>query len=336
LGADVRLSLIIALAGFACGGTASSDQADTDTDSAVDTDTDSAVDTDTDSAVDTDSDTDSGVDTGNGPTSETVTYRIVDGVSLEADIRVPAGEGPFDAVILIHGGAFTVGDKASGPVRAWQALLPTNGFVTFNVNYRLGGDFETPPHFPGPLQDIKCAIQWLRSEQDRFGGIEKVFVLGGSAGGYFSSMLAVSGDVSDLNPLDCPEGSNAVDGAISFYGIHDFVALAASSHRDVEDGLVEPEAAYVGSRCRPPEALCEVASPLTYLTASAPRFFLAHSTDDGSIPVSQSRNFNGSLKALGVESTYVEVHGMGHGWFGSFSKPRVAEVRDEILQWLRE
>jgi len=55
-----------------------------------------------------------------------------------------------------------------------------------------------------------------------------------------------------------------------------------------------------------------------------------------SIPVSQSRGFDGKLKEAAVEHVYTEIDGMDHGWHGEFSTPVVAEVRDQVLEWLKE
>jgi len=278
---------------------------------------------------------DSGMPMGTAAFTETVTFRIVESVELKGDVLVPEGEGPHDAVVLIHGGAFVTGDKDEGPTVPWEVLLQEEGYVAFNVNYRLAGDFSSTPHFPGPLQDIKCAIQWLRNEASRFRGISNVYVLGGSAGGYYSSMAGVTGDLSSLDPTGCPEQSNAVDGVISFFGIHDFGELAASPLRDEDNGLAEPEAAFVGRSCRPAEDACNVASSVSYIGTNTPKFFLSHSKDDPTIPVSQTRQFHSKLQASSLNTTFTEINGQGHGWYGNFNVPIVADVRDEVLEWLK-
>ncbi len=69
------------------------------------------------------------------------------------DIYEPDGVGPYPAVILIHGGGFTSGDKAD--VQAAADRIAQAGFVVFAPNYRLAPQNA----FPAPLVDVKAAVQ---------------------------------------------------------------------------------------------------------------------------------------------------------------------------------
>src|SRR5213075_2196302 len=90
----------------------------------------------------------------------------VAGESLKLDAYVPEGAGPFPAVILVHGGGWTAGDKSGGPKKAliapMQEPLERAGFAWFSVNYRLA-----PKHrYPACIEDVEAAIRWVKSHAD--------------------------------------------------------------------------------------------------------------------------------------------------------------------------
>jgi acetyl esterase len=70
------------------------------------------------------------------------------------------------------------------------------GYLTFNVNYRLG-----PRHlFPAPLEDVAEALLWVRARCEEYGGDPARIALSGeSAGGNLVTALACA------TSLQCPE-----------------------------------------------------------------------------------------------------------------------------------
>ncbi|MEO5961347.1 MAG: hypothetical protein ABIZ49_13710, partial [Opitutaceae bacterium] len=70
-----------------------------------------------------------------------IEYGNAAGESLKLDAYVPEGTGPFPAVILVHGGGWTGGDKSGGPRKGYMAPmhepLEKAGFAWFSINYRL-------------------------------------------------------------------------------------------------------------------------------------------------------------------------------------------------------
>ncbi len=264
-------------------------------------------------------------------------YLRVAGTELAMDLRVPEGPGPFPLVVVVHGGAFKVGDKATGNAAAWAEFLPTVGIASSTVNYRLTPDYPNETEvFPGPLQDVKCAIRWLRSRAQEYRLDSRVVVLGGSAGGYFSNAISVTGD-TNIFEGECPgtvSEDSSVMGGVSFYGISDWTTINRQRGPDAEP--LESEARFVNAPCLddPREDACVLASPRTHISSDDPPMFLLHSDDDAAIPVMQSRQFRDMLGEAGVDVTYLEVEGKGHGWSGRFADPDVAVARDQVVDWL--
>lgn len=89
------------------------------------------------------------------------------------------------AIILIHGGGFSAGDKKYRKGRSQFFAL--NGFSVFCVNYGLSPQF----FFPDPLKHIVTAANFVYDNAEKFNiDPQKIFVGGDSAGGYYAAMTA--------------------------------------------------------------------------------------------------------------------------------------------------
>src|SRR5262245_33717891 len=89
-----------------------------------------------------------------------VPFRRVAGKTLRLDLTSPVDATPADrrpALIQIHGGAWIIGDKREQGLPLIKRMA-SNGWVCFNVNYRLSPGATFPDH----LVDCKAAIAWVR------------------------------------------------------------------------------------------------------------------------------------------------------------------------------
>jgi acetyl esterase/lipase len=96
------------------------------------------------------------------PDAEDAEYRRVGGRSLLARIYRPTGTGPFPAVVSIHGGAWTSGDRMQNePI---DRALAAAGAVVVDL------DFRMPPEarYPASVADINYGIRWLKSQAAKF------------------------------------------------------------------------------------------------------------------------------------------------------------------------
>ncbi|MCL6642669.1 MAG: alpha/beta hydrolase, partial [Candidatus Bipolaricaulota bacterium] len=99
------------------------------------------------------------------PTERDVTYCTLDGVELKMDIYRPqqVGAAPTPALLYVHGGGWTGGDKRSGEgIRDIPELL-ARGYLVAAVNYRLAPRYK----FPAMIEDVKCAVRFLRANAER-------------------------------------------------------------------------------------------------------------------------------------------------------------------------
>ncbi|HEV2758357.1 MAG TPA: alpha/beta hydrolase, partial [Acidimicrobiales bacterium] len=211
-----------------------------------------------------------------------VEYGTANGKQLLLDAYVPAvGSDRRPAVIMLHGGGWRVGDKATWGEEAQR--LAARGWVAFSVNYRL----DEPSAFPAEIDDAQAAVRWVRDHADEYlVDRRRVAALGESAGGHLAAMLATLGSGS----LD--EGARIRVGA-AWSPPTDLIALAGSRG----DGWVGRLVGCTLSTC--PDLLAQ-ASPVNHVDGSDAPLYLVHSTDE-LVPLSQAEAMAQRLRTAGVD-----------------------------------
>lgn len=136
---------------------------------------------------------------------------------MDVDVTVPDGEGPFPAVVLVHGGGWVTGSPAV--MRPLARALNDEGFLTVNTRYRLAS--RGSPGFPGAVEDVACAVKLASTHPD---GDGTVAVIGHSAGAHIGAVVALNGD--DF-ASGCPigEGSALPQRFIGLAGPYDVARL---------------------------------------------------------------------------------------------------------------
>ena len=230
------------------------------------------------------------------------------------DIYVPQGQGPFPAVVYIHGGGFLRGDKSAG--KKYAAFLVENGYVVASINYRLSREAT----FPAAVHDAKAAVRFLRAHATRY-RIDPAHIgsWGDSAGGNLASMLGTSsGDTytEDL-ALGNANFSSHVSATVNWFGPINFATIVeeavALGRTRVNTDLEEK---YMGFAplTENLEAVAR-ANPSSYISADDAAFFIQAGNNDRLIPYTQSANFYSALVVvLGEENvSYELIEGAGHG-----------------------
>src|SRR4030081_958508 len=119
-----------------------------------------------------------------------VTYATHDGVSLLGDLYLPAGTGPFPALVAVHGGGWQAG--ARNAFQFFGPWLAQRGYVLFAITYRLAKKGQKM--FPQALNDVLAAVQFVRGSAGQIKvDPETVALSGGSGGGRLASLAALGG-----------------------------------------------------------------------------------------------------------------------------------------------
>ncbi len=126
---------------------------------------------------------------------------LPEGRQEKADLYLPKLEKGqrAPAVLMIHGGGWSGGDKRAGREINIGTNLALKGFVAMSIDYALSRNGSVT--WPQNLHDCKTAVRWLRKNADRLQiDPDRIGVIGGSAGGHLAAMVAVTGPKDGLDP----------------------------------------------------------------------------------------------------------------------------------------
>lgn len=240
---------------------------------------------------------------------EGIEYTNPDNQHLQLNLARPkAGEGPFPAVICIHGGGFRAG-KRDG-YDGLCVKLAERGYVAATISYRLAPQFQ----FPAAVHDTKAAVRWMRANAKKYHvDPERIGVTGGSAGGHLAQFLAVTAHVPRFEgDGGNPEQSSAVTCVVNVYGPSDFTK---SYGKSVDAHEVLP--LWFGGNLETKRDLHIQGSPLYWVTPDAAPTLCIHGTEDKYVAHEQAVWLVDKLKAATVEAELVTLEGAGHGFKGA-------------------
>jgi acetyl esterase/lipase len=247
-----------------------------------------------------------------GTIVQDVTYCEIDGQELKMDLYFPSAGGAWPCMIFVHGGGWTEGDKAPMPI------VPTAaGILVVSINYRMYPAYR----FPAMIEDVKCAIRFLRSRAAEYNlNPEQIALVGHSAGGHLAALAGLA-DTSagwDIGPY--LEHSSQVQAVVVMSGPAD---LAKSFPAWVEDLKINVfgEDKLAGS------------SPMAYIRQDAPPFLIVHGDCDDAVPVEQANMLHAALTKAGASSHLVIMKNAGHGFepVGGPVSPPIEAVFGTIL-----
>lgn len=244
-----------------------------------------------------------------------VVYGNADGVELKMDIAKPTGEGPFPAVLCIHGGGWQLGKKADFAPTA--VLLAANGYVAATVDYRMIPDYP----WPAQIEDVKCAVRYLRANAQELNiNPDKIGAIGHSAGGHLALMLGLTNSDNGFDGTggyqDQPSNVQAV---VGLSGLTNFATWKPWPEVDepfqkeygkTYDGLLTD---LLGTADRSAKAMAE-ASPVSYVDAGDPPVLIVHGDADPLVPYDQATELAEVLKKEGAPHKLAVIEGANHGY----------------------
>ncbi len=179
------------------------------------------------------------------------------------------------AIIIIHGGGFTAGDKKYRKGRAQFFAL--NGFSVFCINYGLAPESI----FPEPITHIVTAANFIYDNADKFNiDNSRILVDGDSAGAYYAAMLAAfNGNMQMKSVFGCAPKFKFF-GAMLNCGIYDMDTVYKTHYPlDIDDGVV---LSMTGVRSRELDRYKykDVCTPITFVNSDFPPTFLIYSDND--------------------------------------------------------
>ncbi len=230
-----------------------------------------------------------------------------DNQHLMLNLARPKGDGPFPAIICIHGGGFRAGTRAGYDGQC--KTLAQHGFVAATIEYRLAPKYQ----FPAAVFDCKAAVRWMRANAAKYHvDPNRIGVTGGSAGGHLVQFLGVTGGVKQFEgDGGNPDQSSRVACVVNYFGPSDFTK---SYGKSVDAAEVLP--LFFGGDLSSKRQQHIIGSPLYWVTPDAAPTLLIHGTKDPYVSYEQSAWILDRLIAAGVEAELFTVSGGGHGFRG--------------------
>ena len=235
-----------------------------------------------------------------------IVYGKGGGEDLMLNLSRPKGDAKnLPCVVVIHGG------WAQGHLNAHNDItwhLAKKGYVAATVGYRLA-----PKHrFPSQVEDVKCAVRFLRAHADKFGlDPHRIGAVGFSAGAHLSMMLGTMGPEDGLEGEGgWPDQPSKVQAVFVFFGPTD---LAADDIPEVTRPIIRE---FIGGT--PAEKADEYrkASPIHYLSEGDAPMLLFQGTNDPLVPHSQAIRMAEAMAKAGAAGRVEIMLGAGHGWGG--------------------
>lgn len=195
-------------------------------------------------------------------------------------MSVPDGTVPH-IIVLPGGGYGHHADHEGEPVAQWLRSL---GLTASVLHY------PVLTRHPGPIDAVRARVAELRAD-----GVERLGILGFSAGGHLAGHAAMS------RPGALSATRSLVDAAILCYPV---VSMQLQTHAGSRHNLIGQWAA--------PWTRCAL-SVDRMVTRDAPPTFLWHTAEDAAVPVEHTYRLAAALAAHAVPH---EVHVYPHGRHG--------------------
>jgi acetyl esterase len=264
-----------------------------------------------------------------------VEYRRDPVRTLLARIYQPQGEGPFPALLDIHGGAWNDQDRtANAPV---DERLAASGLLVVAIDVRLAREAS----YPASVADVNYGIRWLKSKAREWNGDpEALGALGSSSGGHVLELCAMRPHDPRYTVYPLPEAPH-LDATLTYViarsPISDPLARYEQAQKMQRATLItnselyfNPWDAIVEGN---PQRILERGEPVTL----PPMFVLQGELDDNVLPAAQER-FVATYRKAGGEIDYEVFPGAEHRWIiqpGPQTDRAMAMIKAFIARQLR-
>jgi len=172
------------------------------------------------------------------------------------DLYLPKGRNDFPVLFCIHGGGLTGGDKSK--LTGVGRRFAMEGFGVATVNYRLSPRVQYPAH----VEDMAAAFKWVYRRIGEYGGDRnRIFVMGGSAGGHLTALLALDERFLKAHGLS----SRNIRGFIPISGLMDVEQAS-----DARIGVVWEDN----------PRILKSSSPISYVREEAPPMLILYAEHD--------------------------------------------------------
>lgn len=233
----------------------------------------------------------------------------------------------YPLILFVQGSGWTFPNiNYEIPQLSWYAR---HGYVVATVTHR--NCYDGFP-FPAFLQDVKCALRYMRAHADDWSiDPERVTVFGTSSGGNTSLLVGLTGDDPRYKTDEYADQSDAVSAVVECFGPTDMFDL--NDYHTGGTGTMELVIKLLGDpETEEAQALAREMSPLFLVKdgMSCPPVMILHGDADRVVPYeSQGVRMAERLDEAGADVTLIRIEGADHE--GDFWSD---ELHDIILEFI--
>ncbi len=240
---------------------------------------------------------------------------------------------PTGAVVIVAPGGAYLNLAAVHEGREPANRLTELGITVYVLKYRLGPAYL----YPVPLEDARRAVRLVRSLAPKYGyAPDHIGMMGFSAGGHLAAAtgtLPEDGKAGDTDPVE--HESSKLNFMVLVYpwlnAMQPQVPDPANGGKlminycSVTKGLTQADCARLDPQY----------TPLGHVSAATPPTWIAHTADDGVVPVMTSVDFFTAMHKAGADAElHVFAHGP-HGFGMGGDNLSLAVWPDLLAAWLR-
>jgi len=253
-----------------------------------------------------------------------VVYAKYGDIERKLQIIKPWQDGEkFPLIVYIQGSAWGAQDLYSAIPNL--SHIAAKGYIIASVEIRNTNIAK----FPAALEDVKCAIRFMRENADTYGiDPNNVAVWGDSSGGHLALMTGLTS--GEYNNGLYKDQSDEVSAVVDYYGVSNLLTLGKYNDTFDHDSADCPEALFIGGKIKDNIELAKKASPFYMdLGKKLPPFLIIHGDEDNLVHINQSIEMFKALKEHNQKVFFYKVIGAGHG--PGIWSPQVLNLTEKFL-----
>jgi acetyl esterase/lipase len=259
-----------------------------------------------------------------------VEFRRTPARTLMARIYQPQGEGPFPALLDLHGGAWNNQDRtANAPM---DENLARSGLLVVAIDLRRAP--EAP--YPASIQDANYGVRWLKAKAREWNGDPAtVGALGSSSGGHEIELCAMRPKDPRYSALPLPEAAT-LDATLQYVVARSPVSDPYARYQNAEARQWEFMINNSKTYFNPWETIHE-GNPQEILDRGEkvvlpPMYILQGELDDNVRPAVQERFVN-TYRAAGGQIEFEVFKGSEHRWVAN-PGPQTDRAYEQIKAYI--
>lgn len=207
------------------------------------------------------------------------------------EVLKPIANRKLPLIFWICCGGFRISDRPKSVINSIKHKFALNGFIAADITVTVVEDYKQRyESFPQNIYDVVRGLSYLKSNSDRFNiDLERVYIAGSSAG----ACLAVIASWNPRQILEINDELPAIKGTLSICG---------AANRN-----------YGKPESRPPnQEIYNLGSPELRASPDCPPIFIAHGTEDETVPFSQALQYVSICKKFNIKHKLHSIKGKGH------------------------